>query len=101
MSYKPLPPPLHIGLSPIEGYGLFTSEALEANIVLGVSHVKDSRFLDGYVRTPLGGFYNHSDNPNCEAINSGDFILLRTIAPILPDEELTVHYTLYIPEDHN
>ena len=33
--------------------------------VLGVSHVKLESAEDGYLRTPLGGFINHSENANC------------------------------------
>ena len=95
MSYKPLPKFLYIGKSPIEGFGLFTSEDIKANTVLGVSHVQDMRFSDGYIRTPLGGFYNHSDKPNCETYAEGDLIMLRTIKNILAKEELTALYTLY------
>ena len=97
MSYRPLPYYLTIGDSPIDGKGLFATENIDANHVIGVTHVKDVRFEDGYIRTPLGGFFNHSDNPNCEVITVGDFIKLKTIKEIKVGEELTATYTIYNP----
>ena len=94
-SYRPLPDFLYIGKSSIEGSGLFTSQAIKKNTTLGVSHIKDERFQDGYSRTPLGGFYNHSEKPNCETYVVNDFIMLRTIKKIAKKEELTATYTLY------
>ena len=42
----------------------------------GLIHLKtDSQFLHGYIRTPLGGFFNHNNTPNCEAIYENDFII--------------------------
>ena len=96
MSYRPLPECLHIAKSPIDGgHGLFAKEDIAADIVLGISHVRDERFQHDYIRTPLGGFFNHSDEPNCKAYIEGDFIKLKTIKPISKGEELTASYWLY------
>ena len=36
--------------------------------------VYDPNFQHNYIRTPLGGFINHSENPNCELIEEdGDY----------------------------
>ena len=94
-TYRPLPDFLEIRLSKIDGHGLFTKIDLQSGLELGITHVKDSRFQDGYIRTPLGGFFNHSENPNCEAYNDGDFIRLKTIKDIAKSEELTAYYWLY------
>ena len=32
---------------------------------IGMSHIKVP-IISGYIRTSIGGFLNHSDNPNCE-----------------------------------
>ena len=93
--YKPLPKELTIKKSYIEGLGLFANENLSANTDFGVSHIKDNRFEDGYIRTPLGGFVNHSDVPNCEFYRDGDYIKLRTIRNINIGYELTAEYWLY------
>jgi len=95
MTYRPLPDYLEIARSSIEGAGLITLRDIEENHEFGITHVKDSRFKDGYIRTPLGGFFNHSDNPNCEAYIDDDFIRLRSIKKIKKGEEITVKYWLY------
>ncbi len=95
MSYRPLPNVVTIINSPIDGLGLFATQDIPAGYELGVSHVRDKRFENGYIRTPLGGFYNHSDTPNCEAYKDEDFIRLRTIKDVASGEELTGFYWLY------
>jgi SET domain-containing protein len=95
MTYNPLPPFLQIEKSAIDGYGLITLKDLCPHEVLGITHVVDDRFEDGYIRTPLGGFFNHSDDPNCEAYVETDLIKLRTIRNISAGEELTAFYWLY------
>ena len=61
--YRPLPDGLTIRNSPIEGLGLFTSVDIKKNTFIGVTHIRDEQFENKYIRTPLGGFYNHSDVP--------------------------------------
>ena len=98
--YRPLPRQVTINKSYIEGLGLFAVDNIPMNTKLGISHVKDDRFEDGYIRTPLGGFVNHSNIPNCEFYkDDGDYILLRTIRPINEGNELTAEYWLYDIED--
>ena len=96
--YKPLPEILTIKDSGIHGLGLFTLEDIEKNINLGITHVKDLRFENSYIRTPLGGFFNHSESPNCFVYEEGDFLYLITLKNIQAGEELTAEYTLYNPE---
>ena len=100
-TYRPLPNMVTINKSYIEGLGLFARENIPMNTKLGISHIKDTRFKDGYIRTPLGGFVNHSDIPNCEFFKDGDYILLRTIRPINIGHELTAEYWLYDLEKVN
>ena len=99
--YKPLPKELIIKKSFIEGLGLFAEENLVSNTELGISHIKDKRFEDNYIRTPLGGFVNHSTAPNCEFYIDDDYIKLRTIRHINIGNELTAEYWLYDMEDTN
>ncbi len=96
-TYRPLPHTLEIRKSPIEGHGLFATEDIPVGTELGITHVRDSRFMNNYIRTPLGGFFNHSDDPNCEAYvdTVEDFIRLRTVKPIRKGDELTAFYWLY------
>ena len=93
--YRPLPKEVTIKTSYIEGLGLFAKEFLPANTNLGISHIKDNRFENEYIRTPLGGFVNHSDAPNCEFYIEDDYIMLRTIRHINQGNELTAEYWLY------
>ena len=96
MSFRPLPKCLTIKESNIEGLGLFAIVKIYSGTILGVGWVRDDDYKDGYVRTPLGGFINHSDEPNCVKLKlDNDSLWLQTSKDIEPGEELTVTYTLY------
>ena len=101
--YRPLPESLTIKQSGINGLGLFARESLKQGTNLGMSHVK---FNGAIVRTPLGGFINHSDEPNVEKasllMTNEDKVKftykkwnLVTLRDIKKGEELTVRYTFY------
>lgn len=94
-TYRPLPKSVTIKQSEIEGLGLFATEDIPAYTVLGIAHVYDEEFENRYIRTPLGGFFNHSEEPNCQAYMDGRFIMLKTIKDITRDDELTAKYWLY------
>ena len=64
--YRPLPDSLTIKKSPIEGLGLYSTKDIKKNVFIGITHILDERFENNYLRTPLGGFYNHSDRPNVQ-----------------------------------
>ena len=68
--YRPLPDELTIKSSPIEGLGLFATKEIKANTFIGITHIRDEQFENKYIRTPLGGFYNHSDNPTVQRMVS-------------------------------
>ena len=72
--YRPLPKELTIKNSPIEGLGLFTIKDIKANTFIGVTHIRDEQFENKYIRTPLGGFYNHSNDPT----------VMRMVSNMLP-----------------
>ena len=95
--YRPLPSYLTIKSSKIDGLGLFATENIKESTSLGFSHVSDRWFSGGYIRTPLGGFFNHSNDPNCKIVEDGRYLLLVTIKDIMPGEEITSIYTLYTP----
>ena len=99
-TYKPLPKSVAVRVSPIHGYGLFAIADIPTRANLGVSHVFAVGFKDNYIRTPLGGFINHSDTPNCHKIQSHEdsaltYYILQTTKAIKKGEELTVSYTIY------
>ena len=95
--YRPLPDCLTIKKSDIEGLGVFATQQIKSDKVLGVTHIKDKKVENGYWRTPLGGFINHSDTPNCikEENRFTHNLFLKTIKNIKEGEELTLNYTLY------
>jgi len=99
--YTPLMEGLTIRESHIHGLGLFATKPIKAKTVLGVSHKFDERFQNNYIRTPLGGFINHSNDPNLVLIENEaegllkDLKYVRTIRDIQAGEELTLKYTLY------
>ena len=90
--YTPLPEGLLIQKSSIEGQGLFTNKIIEENIKLGLSHIVVGGEI---IRTPLGGFVNHSDTPNVIKEKEGDKYYLYTLRKIKAWEEITCKYTFY------
>ena len=84
--YRPLPKQLTIKNSSIEGLGLFATEDISEGTSLGVSHVKNTsgKFENNYIRTPLGGSINHSDDPNCIKYVP-DMVVTPDIRVSLPD----------------
>ena len=103
--YKPLPDSLTIKSSGIHDLGLFAKEDIPQGTNLGMTHLKTS---DTIFRTPLGGFINHSNTPNCDKAelrmtNNDDPKIkfdykkwnLITIKEIKEGEELTLRYTFY------
>ena len=109
LSYRPLPNFLTISKSKIEGVGVFAIENIAKGTDLGMSHIFDSRFPDGYIRLSLGGFINHHEIPNCKAVifNKDDeigeikHIRMLTNKEISKGEELTVRYIINILENPN
>ena len=98
--YKPLPESLTIKQSKVNGLGLFAKEGIAQGTNLGITHIKIDKEI---IRTPLGGFINHSNTPNCEKIElhaDGQEPFrkkwnLITRQDIKKGEELTTRYTFY------
>ena len=104
-TYRPLPESLTIKQSGIDGLGLFAKEGIGQGTNLGMSHVAIG---SGIIRTPMGGFINHSNDANIVKvelkINGEDDPLLKVatkkwnliaLRDIKKGEELTVRYTFY------
>ena len=100
LMYKPLPSYLTIKQSGINGLGLFALENIVLGTNMGMSHLE---IKDKIIRTPLGGFINHSGDANCVKVElrmTNDKLdykkwNLITIRDIEEGEELTVRYTFY------
>ncbi len=100
--YNPLPSSLTIKQSKVNGLGLFAKEGIVQGTNLGTTHIKVN---DTLIRTPLGGFINHSNEPNCVKAElhangyRGEHFKkkwnLVTIRDIKKGEELTLRYTFY------
>ena len=113
MTYLPLPENLTIKASEIHGLGLFATEDIPEGTNLGIAHVliphAEDVFAQSYCRTPLGGFYNHSESPNCEITSTIKYFInssshnrlvttimeLYTKKDIKEGQELTSRYILY------
>ena len=118
MNYQPLPDSITVKKSEIHGLGLFATEDIPKGTNLGIAHIliphSEDIFAQGYCRTPLGGFYNHSNDPNCIIksriyyfASSDDYkrlvttiLELYTQKEIKKGEEITSKYILYKLEDH-
>ena len=101
-NYRPLPDNLTIRKSKIEGLGLFAYRKIPHDTLLGTTHWKIVLGIEGeenLIRTPLGGFINHSETPNCELFDLGKHYVVRTIKHIKRGEELTVQYRWYNPRE--
>ena len=90
--YHPLPREVQIKLSKIHGEGLFAKEDIDDNTKIGLGWLVVGAEL---IRTPLGGFINHSETPNTIKIQKDNRYYLYTIREIKKGEELTLKYTFY------
>ena len=112
--YKPLPSGLVIKDSDIQGQGVFTTRDLHVGCNLGESHyridtsgvesINEEENKNLLIRTPLGGFINHSDTPNCNRsqirLKPGfDKWNIIVVENIKAGEELTLKYTMYHPTE--
>ena len=97
-TYRPLPSSLTIKRSGVDGLGLFANEYIEAETYLGITHI--FLYIEAeWIRTPLGGFINHSSDPNCSITYKDNEYgrskrMLYTEEDIAPGEELLVYYSL-------
>ena len=106
-TYKPLPKELTIRESGVHGNGLFAIADIAKDVNLGMIRVNIN---DEWIRTPLGGFINHSKDPNCihsfmqEDTNyMAERVDLITLHDIKAGDEILLSYTLpeYAEDDLN
>lgn len=111
--YRPIDGPIELGISPIEGLGIFATEDIPKGTNLGFTHyfirINEEQQI---IRTPLGGFYNHSEEPNAQRISK--FVYwngmdvgrrafkvseLITLRDIEKGEEIVGKYSMYDPTE--
>ena len=95
--YKPLPESLTIKQSKVNGLGLFAKEVIAQGTNLGITHIKIGEEI---IRTPLGGFINHSNTPNVVKVELRDEKYTKkwslvSLRDLKKGEELTIRYTFY------
>jgi|AP86_3_1055499.scaffolds.fasta_scaffold03278_2 SET domain-containing protein len=94
-TYLPLPKQVEIQQSKIHGMGVFAKVDIKNGTELGITHVM---VWQSWIRTPLGGFINHSDTPNAKGDNrikdGVDYRILIITKDVKAGEEITFFYTL-------
>ena len=87
------------GKGDVTGFGYAHAARINED---GSSHVFERHYRKGddVIRTPLGGFINHTENPNCKRTQIRiepywDKWSLNTTRDIKKGEELTLKYTMY------
>ena len=108
-NWHPLKSCLTIAKSKIEGLGVFFFFFIPEKTDIVMSHFFTISFPDTYIRTPLGGFINHHEIPNCSAefrdtdptIGKIKHIRIITQKRLAAGEELTVKYVINKLEDPN
>ena len=85
--YQPLPDFVTIKESSVHGHGLFATERIPKGKWIGVIHIRSPHWIPsdlphnikgGFIRTPLGGFGNHSEDPNCIKFQSYNMWWIRS-----------------------
>jgi hypothetical protein len=104
MSYLPIPRYLELKQSPIHGMGIFVKFNcfLPEEVKNHNDHITHYIISNGenkqLIRTPLGGFINHSSKPNCtltkqDITNNISLYRLTPLYNIMSGEEITLDYT--------
>lgn len=108
--YRPLPSSLTIRESNLSNktgkreLGIFATQDIPEGVCLGITHYRMSE-ASAYdlIRTPLGGFINHSNTPNCKLLQDISKtpieFQLHTLSDIKEGDEIVLKYTQYNPED--
>ena len=89
-TYNPMPYGVTVAPSNIAGNGIHALKHFPAMHNFGITH----HTIPELVRTPLGGFLNHSTEPNAALAYIDNAYILYAIKPILANTEITVCYSL-------
>tara|TARA_B100001094_G_C17612288_1_gene521814 strand:+ start:176 stop:544 length:369 start_codon:yes stop_codon:yes gene_type:complete len=102
--YNPLPSYLTIKKSSVHGLGVFATKRILKGQFIGTTHYISNK--GSLLRTPLGGFYNHSETPNVTARLAPSsykqhgmrFIDMKAAKDISAGEELTANYQVTVED---
>lgn len=81
--------------SSIAGIGLTCTRLISQGEILGVSHIRNIDYADGYIRTFLGSLMNHSSEPNATYVHSPAFMgckFVKALDDIYPGQEILIQY---------
>jgi hypothetical protein len=83
--------------SKIHGEGVFSTQPMVANEIVGIALVpiEENNFQKVYQRNRLGLKINHSSSPNGRLCKRNDGYFLIVIVDVPQDEEVTVDYDDY------
>lgn len=108
MSYRPLPEELTIKESAIDGLGVFAAKDINTRNDFAIVNTHFEFYIDKdksrLLRLPVGGFINHSSNPNVtlkitdksyndNKYNNWKYYGIFPIKDIKAGEEITLDYT--------
>ena len=87
-----IPDIVTIKKSGISSLGLFPTRKIHAGTNIGCTHMKMRSDPQSYLRTPLGGFFNHRSRPNTKAQIQDEKIYLVAARDISVNEEITAPF---------
>lgn len=97
-NYDPMLGFFDIRESSIHGKGLFLKEDRNTIPIESITHhcIGGNDSSGTFIRTPIGGFINHSDNPNCKIEEFktfyGSVYMLKVLREIKGGDEITINY---------
>ncbi|HAV30108.1 MAG TPA: hypothetical protein DCW93_09270 [Saprospirales bacterium] len=103
-NYDPLPSGLSLGYSDIDGFGTHSTRSIEAGEVFfdRETHTQLPGEDGQLLRSGLGAFINHSDDPNCTLYKSSPDdngvvqYFLQSLRLIYRLEEITLDYGAHL-----
>jgi len=69
---------------------LVSAQDISVGTVIGITHVRDSRFTHGHIPTAFGMMITHSHNPNMKVEIKGDIGYAKSLRHIRKGEILTL-----------
>ena len=92
--FKPLSKEVTLKWEGVTGLTLYSTREIKKGFEFGVSHIRDERFDNGWIRTTLGAFLNYNEKPNSilKYYNEDECLQLVAIKDIKENTELSVGF---------